>query len=85
MSKLNIVALRWKAETPKFFKGVINAGISLGIAGGAILAMPEITAKIGVTLTFPSFLLTIGGYMVAAGSVASVVGKMAVENPEDIA
>lgn len=60
---------RWKAETPDFWKKVGNIGISIG-AIGAIL--------VSGTIVLPAAVVTVGGYMVAAGSVAKILSKLTV-------
>ena len=61
---------RWKAETPYFFKKVINFGLILGGVGAAIISVP---------IALPAGIVTVGGYLVTAGLVASSVGKLAVQ------
>lgn len=60
---------RWNAETPDFWKKVGNVGIGIG-AVGAIL--------VSGTIALPATIVTIGGYMVAVGSVAKVLSKLTV-------
>ena len=40
---------RWNAETPHFFKKIINTGIVLGIVGASLITFPA-TATIGTIL-----------------------------------
>lgn len=60
---------RWKAETPSFWKKVQKIGIGIGAVGGVIVGLP---------VALPAALVTIGGYMVAVGSVAAVLSKLTV-------
>ncbi|MEQ8472547.1 MAG: DUF5675 family protein [Marinoscillum sp.] len=69
---MNIID-RVKAPTPKFFKVLRNVGLALAAAGGAILASP---------IALPAGIITIGGYLVASGSVLSAVSQTAVEGNE---
>ena len=58
---------RAKSPTPKFFKVLRNIGIALATAGGAILASP---------VALPVVVVTIGGYLVTAGAVATAVSQV---------
>lgn len=62
---------RWKAETPDFWKKVGNIGIGIG-AVGAIL--------VSGTIALPASIVTIGGYMVAVGSVTKVLSKLTIKD-----
>lgn len=62
---------RWKAETPDFWKKVQTIGIGIGAVGGIIVSAPVV---------LPAALITIGGYMVAIGSVAAVLSKLTVKD-----
>lgn len=67
---MNVIE-RVKAPTPKFFKVLRTLGISLAAAGGAILASP---------ITLPAGIVSIGGYLLASGSVLGAVSQTAVED-----
>ena len=62
---------RAKSPTPKFFKVLRNIGIALATAGGAILASP---------VALPVVVVTIGGYLVTAGAVATGVSQVTTDN-----
>ena len=62
---------RAKSPTPKFFKVLRNIGIALATAGGAILASP---------VALPAVVMTIGGYLVTAGAVATAVSQVTTDN-----
>ena len=62
---------RAKSPTPKFFKVLRNIGIALATAGGAILASP---------VALPAVVVTIGGYLVTAGAVATAVSQVTTDN-----
>lgn len=62
---------RWKAETPDFWKKVGNIGVGIG-AVGAIL--------VSGTIALPASIVTIGGYMVAIGSVTKVLSKLTIKD-----
>ena len=57
---------RLKAPTPKFFKILRNVGLGLAAAGGVIIASP---------IAIPTLIVTIGGYLIVAGSVATAISQ----------
>lgn len=57
---------RLKAPTPKFFKILRNVGLGLAAAGGVIVASP---------IAIPTIIVTIGGYLIVAGSVATAISQ----------
>ena len=57
---------RLKAPTPKFFKILRNIGLGLAAAGGVIVASP---------IAVPAIIITIGGYLIVAGSVATAISQ----------
>ncbi len=57
---------RLKAPTPKFFRVLRNVGVGLAAAGGILVASP---------IAIPAIVVTIGGYMIVAGSVATAVSQ----------
>lgn len=67
------VIQRLNAPTPKFFKKLRTIGMVLAAAGGVLVAAP---------ITLPALLVSIGGYLIVAGSVATAVSQAAVEEPE---
>lgn len=69
---MNLVQ-RWKAPTPKFFKTLRNIGLALAAAGGVLLAAP---------VALPAAVVTVGGYLVVAGGVATAVSQAVMEGPE---
>ena len=64
------VKKRWKSETPKFWKKVQKISIAAGVLGGAILAAP---------VTLPVAVITVGGYLVAVGSVGATLSQLTKE------
>jgi hypothetical protein len=58
------IAERLKSPTPKFFKRLRNFGLGLVAAGGVIVASP---------IAIPALVISIGGYFIVAGSVATAV------------
>jgi hypothetical protein len=65
---------RWKAETPDFWKKVQKIGLGIGAIGGIIISG---------TIALPTTVITIGGYMVAVGSVTAVLSKLTIKNGQD--
>lgn len=62
---MNIID-RFKSPTPKFFKILRNIGLGLAAAGGILVAAP---------IALPALAVTIGGYLIVAGSVATAVSQ----------
>jgi hypothetical protein len=67
---MNIVQ-RIQTPTPKFFKILRNIGISLAAAGGVLIASPVL---------LPAALVSLGGYLLVAGSVATAVAQTVVKD-----
>ena len=61
---------RWKAETPDFWKKVGKIGVGVGALGAFLV--------IG-TVTLPVTVVTVGGYLVAAGTVTKLLSKLTVK------
>ena len=61
---------RWKSETPKFWKKIQKISIAAGVLGGAILAAP---------VALPVAVVTVGGYLVAVGSVGATLSQLTKE------
>jgi hypothetical protein len=70
---LETIIKRAGAPTPPFFRYVKLVGLSLAAAGGAIIAAP---------VALPPVVITVAGYLIAAGSVAAAVSQVAVEGEE---
>lgn len=68
---MNNLVKRWRSESPDFWKKVNKIGLSIG-AVGAIL--------VSGTIAVPVSLVTIGGYMVAVGSVTSILSKLTIKD-----
>ena len=67
--RMNIID-RLKSKTPKFYRTLRNVGLALVAAGGVLVAAP---------VAIPAVLVTIGGYLIVAGSVATAVAQTVVE------
>lgn len=66
---------RWKAETPDFWKKVQKIGLAVGAIGGILISG---------TIALPATVITVGGYMVAVGSVTAVLSKLTVKDSADV-
>jgi hypothetical protein len=62
---------RAQAPTPKFFRIVRTIGLSLAAASAAILTAP---------IALPATIVTIAGYLAVAGTVATAVSQVAVDD-----
>ena len=58
---------RAKAPTPKFFKVLRNIGLIMAGVGTVLLTAP---------ISLPATVVTIGGYLVTAGGVATAVSQI---------
>ena len=63
------VKIRWKSETPLFWKKVQKVGIICAAVGGAIAAAP---------IALPGVVVVAAGYLTTAGVVASLISKFTV-------
>ncbi len=68
---LKTLIARVKADTPPFFKKLRLIGLGLAAAGGILVAAP---------IALPAVFVTVGGYLIVAGSVATAVSQVAVNN-----
>jgi len=66
---MNIID-RLKSKTPKFYRTLRNVGLALVAAGGVLVAAP---------VAIPAIFVTVGGYLIVAGSVATAVAQTVVE------
>ncbi len=60
---------RLKAPTPKFYRVLRNLGLCLAAAGGVLVATP---------IAIPVAIVTFGGYLIVAGSVATAIAQTVV-------
>jgi hypothetical protein len=66
---MNIID-RLKSPTPKFYRVLRNIGLGLVAAGGVLVTAP---------VAIPAVIVTVGGYLIVAGSVATAVAQTVVE------
>lgn len=71
--KNNEVIKRWKSETPSFWKKVQRIGLIAGGLGAVIIASP---------IALPAAIVSIGGYLTLAGSVAATLSQLTIEDKE---
>ena len=64
---------RYQKPTPKFFKKLRNIGVALATTGGVLIASP---------VALPAILVSIGGYLTVAGTVAVSVSQAVVKDVE---
>lgn len=64
---------RCKADTPPFFKKLRLVGLALAAVGGVLVAAP---------IALPTAIITAGGYLIVAGSVATAVSQITVNCEE---
>ncbi len=74
MNEVKKVIKRANKPTPKFFKKVRTAGLTLAAIGAAILASP---------VALPAAVIKIAGYLTVAGGVAGAVSQTAVKNERE--
>lgn len=72
-NSLNIVE-RVTAPTPKWFKIIRTVGITLTAVGGAILTAP---------ITLPATIVTVGGYLILGGTVATAIAQTAMQTEDN--
>ena len=65
---------RWGEDTPPFFKKLRVIGLVIAAAGTTILAAP---------VALPAAIVSIGGYLVVAGSVATAMSQAAISSEEN--
>lgn len=69
--KLKSFFARCGEETPPFFKKLKKVGLVLMAAGIAIVTAP---------IALPALIVTIGGYLIVAGGVATAVSQAAIDD-----
>jgi ABC-type xylose transport system permease subunit len=66
---------RWNAPTPKFWKRVQKIGLAAGAVGAVLIAAP---------IALPAAVVTIGGYLVTAGSITAALSQLTVEDTKEL-
>ncbi|TNF48430.1 MAG: hypothetical protein EP305_05525 [Bacteroidetes bacterium] len=62
---------RCSEDTPPFFKKLRKVGLMVAAAGTAVVAAP---------VALPAVVITIGGYLIVGGAVASAVSQAAIDS-----
>ena len=79
---MNQIIKRIQSPTPKFFRRLRTIGIVLAAVGGTLLTAP---------ISLPVVVVTIGGYLITAGSILTAVAQatteaddlpLVIQNPE---
>lgn len=70
---MNVIE-RMEKPTPRFFRVLRTIGIGLTAVGGAILTAP---------VTLPAALVSLAGYVVVGGTVATIVSQTVIRDIED--
>jgi hypothetical protein len=65
---------RVMADTPPFFKKLRLIGLGLAAAGGVLVAAP---------IALPAALVTAGGHLIVAGSVATAISQITKKKDEE--
>ena len=66
---------RWTAKTPTFWKNIQKIGLAAGAVGAVLIGAP---------VTLPVSLVTLGGYLVTAGSLTAALSQLTVEDKKDL-
>lgn len=72
-NNLNLID-RITSPTPKWFKIIRNVGITLTAVAGVIIASP---------VALPSVVVTVAGYVLLGGSVASAIAQTAMQSDKN--
>ncbi|UOE39165.1 hypothetical protein [Chryseobacterium oryzae] len=64
---------RIQEPTPKWFKIIRSAGLILSAVGGTLVAAP---------VALPATLVSIGGYLLLGGTLASAISQTAISSEE---
>ncbi|WP_019946744.1 hypothetical protein [Hymenobacter aerophilus] len=73
-SKLNILD-RLTLPTPRFFRKIRSVPVAVGAVGAILVAAPAL---------LPAALVSLGGYLVLAGSIGAAVSSAAVTPGEQV-
>lgn len=70
-SKLSSFFIRCGMETPPFFAKLKKIGLIVAAAGTAVISAP---------VALPALVVTIGGYLIVGGAVATAVSQAAIDD-----
>ncbi len=71
MKLLKTLSNRWNSPTPPIFRNIGQIGIVVASIGAAILSSP---------VAAPAILTTIAGYLITAGSIATCISQITVDD-----
>lgn len=74
---ITLLMQRWKADTPRFFKGVVRVGLSISAVSVAIHV-----AVVGAGATEPNWWCVVYPYVVGIPTGMAAVAKFAKEDKE---
>ena len=66
---------RWNAKTPKFWKQVQRIGLAAGAVGAVLATAP---------ISLPATIVTLGGYLITAGSLTAAISQLTVEDTKEL-
>jgi len=66
---------RWNAKTPKFWKQVQRIGLAAGAVGAVLATAP---------IALPATIVTLGGYLITAGSLTAAISQLTVEDTKEL-
>lgn len=66
---------RWSAKTPKFWKQVQRIGLAAGAVGAVLATAP---------IALPATIVTLGGYLITAGSLTAAISQLTVEDTKEL-
>lgn len=74
MKWLNILIERWKSESPKFWKKVLSAAITVGSSAVAVIGAEKVfdLQNYGI----PPIIFTIAGYIIVASAAVGLSAKI---------
>lgn len=70
---MNVIE-RMEKPTPKFFRVLRSIGIGLTAVGGALMTAP---------VALPAALISMAGYLVVGGTVATIVSQTVIKDVDD--
>ena len=78
------IFLRFKSDTPSFFKKIRKLGIASIALGVTIIGLPAAVAEMGISITLPEAISTIGSYLIVGGIAATKISSLAVTDASSV-
>lgn len=66
---------RWNAKTPTFWKKIQRIGLAAGAVGAVLATAP---------IALPATIVTLGGYLITAGSLTAAISQLTVEDTKEL-